>query len=112
MSSLSSNTSFLRQFGRRQYSSSSESETEDIGGIFVGEEEAAGLELVAADGEDDAGSSPDAGNNEEAGGEAGTGAAAAGGVEGATGVCDAAKGLAGTSARFTAEDVVGKESIT
>jgi len=50
--------------------------------------------------------------------EAGTGTATAGGVKGATGVGDEAgtgsitKGLAGASARFTAEDAVGKESVT
>jgi len=68
-------------------------------GFLVGEE-AAGLELVAATGEDDAGT------------EAGTGAAAAGGVERATGVGDATQGLIGTLARSTAEDAVGEESVT
>jgi len=66
---------------------------------FLVREETAGLELVAAVGEDGAGT------------EAGTGAAAAGGVERATGVGDATKGLIGALARFTAEDAVGEESF-
>jgi len=62
-------------------------------------EEAAGLVLVAAFGEDVAGT------------EAGTGAATAGDVGSATGAGDTTAGLIGALERSTAVDAVGIESV-